>query len=45
MGYDPTDYYDFGNFNQNGSVETRFGSSRTGSFDYKSPCRKYAGIC
>ncbi|RXM40285.1 alpha-amylase [Chryseobacterium sp. CH21] len=26
MGYDPTDYYDFGNFNQNGSVETRFGS-------------------
>ena len=26
MGYDPTDYYDFGNFNQNGTVETRFGS-------------------
>ncbi len=26
MGYDPTDYYDFGNFNQNGSLETRFGS-------------------
>ncbi|WP_336958146.1 alpha-amylase [Chryseobacterium contaminans] len=26
MGYDPTDYYDFGNFNQNGSTETRFGS-------------------
>lgn len=26
MGYDPTDYYDFGNFNQNGSIETRFGS-------------------
>ncbi|VXC38675.1 Alpha-amylase [Flavobacterium sp. 9AF] len=26
MGYDPTDYYDFGNYNQNGSVETRFGS-------------------
>ncbi|WP_339834327.1 alpha-amylase [uncultured Flavobacterium sp.] len=26
MGYDPTDYYDFGNFNQNGTTETRFGS-------------------
>lgn len=26
MGYDPTDYYDFGNFNQNGTIETRFGS-------------------
>ncbi len=26
MGYDPTDYFDFGNYNQNGSVETRFGS-------------------
>ena len=26
MGYDPTDYFDFGNFDQNGSVETRFGS-------------------
>nr|WP_314840113.1 alpha-amylase [uncultured Flavobacterium sp.] len=26
MGYDPTDYFDFGNFNQNGTVETRFGS-------------------
>jgi alpha-amylase len=26
MGYDPTDYFDFGDFNQNGSVETRFGS-------------------
>jgi len=26
MGYDPTDYYDFGNYNQNGSIETRFGS-------------------
>jgi alpha-amylase len=25
MGYDPTDYFDFGNFNQNGSLETRFG--------------------
>jgi alpha-amylase len=26
MGYDPADYFDFGEFNQNGSVETRFGS-------------------
>jgi alpha-amylase len=26
MGYDPTDYYDFGDFNQNGTTETRFGS-------------------
>ena len=26
MGYDPTDYFDFGNFNQNGTTETRFGS-------------------
>jgi alpha-amylase len=26
MGYDPTDYFDFGDFNQNGSLETRFGS-------------------
>lgn len=26
MGYDPYDYYDFGNYNQQGSVETRFGS-------------------
>jgi alpha-amylase len=26
MGYDPTDYFDFGDFNQNGSTETRFGS-------------------
>ncbi len=26
MGYDPTDYFDFGNFNQNGTIETRFGS-------------------
>lgn len=26
MGYDPTDYFDFGDFNQNGTVETRFGS-------------------
>lgn len=26
MGYDPTDYFDFGNYNQNGTVETRFGS-------------------
>lgn len=26
MGYDPFDYYDFGNYNQQGSLETRFGS-------------------
>ncbi len=26
MGYDPTDYFDFGNYNQNGTVQTRFGS-------------------
>lgn len=26
MGYDPYDYFDFGNYNQMGSVETRFGS-------------------
>jgi len=26
MGYDPFDYYDFGNYNQKGSLETRFGS-------------------
>ena len=26
MGYDPFDYYDFGDYNQMGSVETRFGS-------------------
>jgi len=26
MGYDPTDYFDFGDFNQNGTIETRFGS-------------------
>ena len=26
MGYDPYDYFDFGEFNQNGSIETRFGS-------------------
>jgi alpha-amylase len=25
-GYDPTDYFDFGNYNQNGTTETRFGS-------------------
>jgi alpha-amylase len=25
MGYD-TDYFDFGNYNQNGTTETRFGS-------------------
>ncbi|WP_046743547.1 alpha-amylase [Kordia zhangzhouensis] len=27
MGYDPFDYYDFGEYNQMGSVETRFGST------------------
>lgn len=26
MGYDPYDHYDFGEYNQNGSTETRFGS-------------------
>ena len=26
MGYDPSDYFDFGEYNQHGSVETRFGS-------------------
>ena len=26
MGYDPFDYFDFGQYNQMGSVETRFGS-------------------
>lgn len=26
MGYDPFDYYDFGQYNQMGSIETRFGS-------------------
>ncbi len=26
MGYDPMDYYDFGNYSQMGSTETRFGS-------------------
>ncbi|MBI4810342.1 MAG: alpha-amylase, partial [Ignavibacteriales bacterium] len=26
MGYDPYDHYDFGQYNQCGSVETRFGS-------------------
>ncbi len=26
MGYDPADYFDFGNFNQHGSTQTRFGS-------------------
>ena len=26
MGYDPYDYYDFGNYTQQGSYETRFGS-------------------
>ncbi len=27
MGYDPFDYFDFGEFNQMGSIETRFGST------------------
>src|SRR5688572_25824676 len=27
MGYDPFDYYDFGQYNQMGSTETRFGST------------------
>lgn len=26
MGYDPFDYYDFGDYNQMGSIETRFGN-------------------
>lgn len=26
MGYDPYDHYDFGEYNQKGSIETRFGS-------------------
>jgi alpha-amylase len=26
MGYDPFDYFDFGDYNQQGSIETRFGS-------------------
>ena len=26
MGYDPSDYFDFGNLDQHGTVETRFGS-------------------
>ncbi len=26
MGYDPTDYFDLGQYNQNGTLETRFGS-------------------
>ncbi len=26
MGYDPTDYFDFGDYDQNGTIETRFGS-------------------
>jgi hypothetical protein len=25
MGYDPTDYFWFWNYNQNGTIETRFG--------------------
>ena len=28
MGYDPFDYFDFGEYNQMGSVETRFGSTK-----------------
>ncbi|SEB73657.1 alpha-amylase [Tenacibaculum sp. MAR_2009_124] len=28
MGYDPFDYFDFGKFNQMGSIETRFGSEK-----------------
>ncbi|PTX63421.1 alpha-amylase [Kordia periserrulae] len=27
MGYDPFDYFDFGEYNQMGSIETRFGST------------------
>jgi alpha-amylase len=34
MGYDPTDF-DFGNYNQNGTIETRFGS-KTELVNYKS---------
>lgn len=26
MGYDPSDYYDLGEYNQHGTIETRFGS-------------------
>lgn len=26
MGYDPSDYFDFGNYSQHGTTETRFGS-------------------
>ncbi|UII26040.1 alpha-amylase [Fulvivirga maritima] len=26
MGYDPADYFDFGDYNQHGSVQTRFGN-------------------
>jgi len=26
MGYDPSDYFDFGEFDQHGTIETRFGS-------------------
>lgn len=26
MGYDPTDYFDLGDYQQNGTIETRFGS-------------------
>ena len=28
MGYDPFDYYDFGQYNQMGNLETRFGSKK-----------------
>jgi alpha-amylase len=34
MGY-PTDYFDFGNYNQNGTIETRFGSKTISKFNYK----------
>lgn len=27
MGYDPADYYDLGEYNQHGTIETRFGST------------------
>jgi alpha-amylase len=29
MGYDPMDYFDFGDFDQMGTLETRFGSLHT----------------
>lgn len=28
MGYDPADYFDFGEYDQHGSIETRFGSKK-----------------